>query len=173
MYLPKTKYKKGVAKAGEYMDLKTGKPYIGTVVETYNKEVYPGSIPSEIGPLLVPTNTGNENPTIQGVIPFRPTPTETDYVTGSFTRYFCKDLRTGKVVEIGKDNYKALLLEQRKTLKFISINWLIRGKEEDTVVGKYLYPGIRSHNTDTINQAEEELPGIKTQVLTDPIQYLK
>ena len=101
-------------------------------------------------------------------------PTERDYTQGFFVRYFIQDLRDGKIVEVDQDTFTQERTERKIHRRTYQLNWLIRGKIEDYVFENgYSYPGIRSQNQELINQGEKSLPGIGSQVLINPIQFVK
>ena len=173
MYIPKIKQIAGGKVAGKLLDIKTGLQYFGKFVKDYKGNFFKGSqITSKSEPLLyVPDVKAIERElNLQTV--FR-SPSEQEYTKGSFTRYFVKDSRTGRVVEVDEPQY----LQQRKTNKLyrraLKIEWYITGEPEDQIINGYLYPGTKSKNQDVIKQAEEILPGIGEQILKDPGQCVK
>ena len=101
------------------------------------------------------------------------TPSSADYTKGTFIRYFVKDSRLNRVVEVDKPKY----VEQRKSGKLyrrtLKIMWYITGDPEDQTIKGYVYPGLKKKNQDVIDKAEQILSGIGKQVLTDTSQFVK
>jgi len=102
--------------------------------------------------------------------PVQPSPQ--DYEKGTFPRYFCKDARTGKIIEVGIDNYKALKSQSKLNRRTLKIEWYVTGNPEDEIINGYLHPGTKAKNLDVIAQAEKVLPGIGEQILKDPSQFV-
>lgn len=172
MYLPKSKQKAGGKPPGKLVDPKTGLAFLGAFVKDHLGNFFKGSkITSKSQPLeLIPEDTEDPKSTFVNV---KRTPSEKDYTKGSFTRFFAKDGRTGKVVELDKEKY----LDQRKQGKLyrrtLKIEWYVTGDPEDQIINGYLYPGTKAKNQDVINQAEKILPGIGEQILKDPSQFVR
>lgn len=96
--------------------------------------------------------------------------------TPTFKRYFARDKQNGKILEINVNVYKALKTQQ-PTYYFprydiLELEWALQGSIEDTVVGKFTAPGIKSTNLRTVDKAEAKLPGIK-RYLSNPLQFVK
>ena len=108
-----------------------------------------------------------------GISTVHVTPSSADYTKGTFIRYFVKDSRLNRVVEVDKPKY----VEQRKSGKLyrrtLKIMWYITGDPEDQTIKGYVYPGLKKKNQDVIDKAEQILSGIGKQVLTDTSQFVK
>jgi hypothetical protein len=81
------------------------------------------------------------------------------------TRYFAKyaTQRDGIIYEIDGGQYS--LIEQNPLFRKTTIDWIIRGKLEDTILtlpsgDNILIKGVISQNKSLLGLAEEELPGI-------------
>lgn len=181
MYLPKSKYKKENASGNNFVDKVTGAPYTGPVVADFLGRFFKGSSPLNLGSELrkVPNIITLENLTEtqsegnQTLLHKYLTPTQQDYDKGTFSRFFCKDSRTGRIVEIDQDSYNDIRKQQKLYLRVLNIEWYITGNPEDEIINGYLYPGTKAKNRDVIVQAEEILPGIGEQILKDPGQFVK
>ena len=101
------------------------------------------------------------------------TPNEAQYEKGAFPRYFVKDGRTGKIIEVDQDKYNTQKKENKLYRRVLRIEWYITGNPEDEIINGYLYPGTKAKNQDVINQAEKILPGIGEQILKDPGQFVR
>ena len=121
------------------------------------------NIPSILFDTLGDTNTKNKFAvTITNV---RPTVTQQDIQSKVKTRYFAKyaTQRNGTVYEITGGVYSNLL--NNSLFLKTSIDWIIVGKLEDTVLtlpsgDNILIKGVLSQNKILVALAEEELPGI-------------
>ena len=121
------------------------------------------NIPSILFDTLGDTNTKNKFAvTITNV---RPTITQQDIQSKVKTRYFAKyaTQRNGTVYEITGGVYSNLL--NNSLFLKTSIDWIIVGKLEDTVLtlptgDNILIKGVLSQNKILVALAEEELPGI-------------
>ena len=100
-------------------------------------------------------------------------PSTADYNKGVLKRYFCKDSRTNKIIEVGTEKYKLFKQESKLYRRVIRIEWYITGEAEDQIIDGYLYPGTKAKNQDVINKAEKILPGIGAQILKDPSQFVR
>jgi hypothetical protein len=172
MYLPKSKQKKGGKPQGKLIDPKSGLPFLGAFVMDHLGNLFKGTkITSKSEPLeLIPDETEDPKSTFVNV---KRTPSEKDYSKGTFTRFFAKDGRTGKVVELDKEKYLAQKKEGKLYRRTIKIEWYVTGNPEDEIINGYLYPGTKAKNQDVINQAEKILPGIGEQILKDPGQFVR
>ncbi len=81
------------------------------------------------------------------------------------TRYFAKytTQRNGLVYELDGGQYS--LIQQNPLFRKTTIDWIIRGKLEDTILtlpsgDNILIKGVISQNKTLVGLAEEELPGI-------------
>ena len=87
-------------------------------------------------------------------------------------RYFVKDTRTGKIYELTKKRFVMFKREGRTTVKLLKLEWKIKGDPEDQIMNGYLYPGLKAQNEDITKQANLVLPGIRSQILKDPAQFV-
>lgn len=101
---------------------------------------------------------------------YYPTPTEEDYLNGYLDRYFIRDRRTQRIIEVDKKGYTKA--KARKSFKRITLKWVLKGPAEDQIIGKYLYPGAESQNKNIVDQAEEHLKGLR-EYIKDYKQFVK
>jgi hypothetical protein len=94
-----------------------------------------------------------------------PTITNQDIQSKVKTRYFAKytSHRNGTIYEITQSTYSTI--SNNSLFRKTSINWILRGKLEDTVLTlpngeNILIKGVISQNKTLVALAEEELPGI-------------
>ena len=172
MYIPKIKQKVGGEILGILIDPKTNIRYTGQFVKDYNGNYYKGtSITSKSESLtFVPDESIARE---AGFYSDSISPTDKDYKKGFFIRYFAKDSRNGKIIEMNKRNYLAKQQEPKLYVRTAKVAWNITGELEDQKLNGYLYPGVRSKNIDVTKKAEEELPGIGTQILNNPDQFVR
>lgn len=172
MYIPKIKQKVGGKILGILIDPKTNIRYTGEFVKDFQGKYYKGtSITSKSETLIfvpdekVAREAGFYSDTIS--------PTEKDYKKGFIIRYFAKDSRNGKIIELNKKNYLIKVQESKLYIRTAKISWNITGEVEDQELNGYLFPGVRSKNIDVTKKAEEELPGIEVQILNNPDQFVR
>lgn len=171
MYLPKSKQKKGGKPAGKLIDPKSGLPFLGKFVMDHLGNFFKGDkITSKSQSLeFIP---GEEEDPKSSFVNVRRSPSAKDYAKGSFTRFFAKDGRTGRVVELDKEKYLDQKRQGKLYRRTLKIEWYVTGNPEDEIINGYLYPGTKAKNQDVINQAEKILPGIGEQILKDPGQFV-
>ena len=172
MYIPKIKQKVGGKILGILIDPKTNIRYTGEFVKDFQGKYYKGtSITSKSETLIfvpdekVAREAGFYSDTIS--------PTEKDYKKGFIIRYFAKDSRNGKIIELNKKNYLIKVQESKLYIRTAKISWNITGEVEDQELNGYLFPGVRSKNIDVTKKAEGELPGIEVQILNNPDQFVR
>ena len=172
MYIPKIKQKVGGKILGILIDPKTNIRYTGEFVKDFQGKYYKGtSITSKSETLIfvpdekVAREAGFYSDTIS--------PTEKDYKKGFIIRYFAKDSRNGKIIELNKKNYLIKVQESKLYIRTAKISWNITGEVEDQELNGYLFPGVRSKNIDVTKKAEEKLPGIEVQILNNPDQFVR
>jgi len=172
MYIPKIKQKVGGKILGKLIDPKTNIRYTGEFVKDFQGKYYKGtSITSKSETLIfvpdesIAREAGFYSDTIS--------PTEKDYKKGFIIRYFAKDSRNGKIIELNKKNYLIKVQESKLYIRTVKISWNITGEVEDQELNGYLFPGVRSKNIDVTKKAEEELPGIEVQILNNPDQFVR
>lgn len=157
MYLPKSKYKTSVAKPGEYID-SSGKEYVGSIVETFTGDVYPGKTPQTMGAKLTAI-LGKA--TSKTAVMIKRVPTEAEYEAGIMTRYFIQNLRTKKIIEVLPDYAKTWQESSKEQL--VNLYWRLTGSQAR----------VESYNQMSIQIAELQMPGLKDQILTDPLQFYR
>jgi hypothetical protein len=173
MYLPKTKYKAAAAKAGSFIDKLNGNQYTGPVIQDFLGRFFKGKTPSDNGGELEYQDSVDSPQGETMFVSKFPKPAADNYAKGVFPRYFCKDSRTNKIIELDTDGYKKFKSESKLYRRTLRIEWYVTGNPEDQIINGYLYPGTKTKNQDVINQAEEILPGIGKQILKDPGQFVK
>ena len=176
MYIPKSKQKKGTKPQGNLIDPLTGLKFNGKFIQDFLGNFFKGDkITSNSKPLtLVPFSNVDDskkygNSFTSSII----TPPTLAYDRGFFSRFFCKDSRSNKIIEMNKDRYLAEKKDKKLYRRVIKIEWYVTGNPEDEIINGYLYPGTKSKNQDVINQAEKLLPGIGEQILKDPSQFVR
>lgn len=172
-YVPKHKLKLGGKVPGKLIDPSTGRQFLGKFVQDYKGNYFKGSeVTSKSEPLLLVKDADAEEKAL-GLRTVYVKPTPEDYSKGTFIRYFVGDSRSKRVIEVDKAKYLEQKKESKLYRKTLKINWYIKGELEDQTINGYIYPGVKAKNQDVIDQAEKQLPGIGTQALTDPTQFVK
>lgn len=166
MFLPKSKYKGPFTATGGEKELlvkDTLKPYRGPYILTYKNQYFAGKTPQEAKQELVLKSVYEENEQSKNkIIPPKATivqPSEKDYKNKSFTRYFTKDKRSGKILEVDKTEFNRV--KKIPAHLTVSLNWYLEGPAEDTRYRGYMYYGASTRNRNTVLEANKSLPGIK------------
>ena len=163
MWLPAFKYLKGLlALRGQFM-LPSGEPYEGPYHELYNGETYTGSAPN-VDAIRIYADDSEPHlpePSYEEKIVTEPVfPTPEDYDKGFFLRYYIKDNRNGKIIEVKKDTYKEKTKE--KFLSGIDVKWILDKPVKDIFNQGYLYKGAITRNKENVKKASLELKGLDT-----------
>ena len=110
MYIPKSKQNKNVKPEGNLIDPETGLKFNGKFIQDFLGNFFKGDkITSNSKNLdLVPFSDVDDTVKYgSNFISAKVTPPASAYDKGTFTRYFCKDSRSNKIVELNKDRYLA------------------------------------------------------------------
>lgn len=94
----------------------------------------------------------------------------------SFKRYFAKDIRTEKIVEISLQTYTDLKNRDSKyyypNFTIAEIVWVVEGPVADTQSGSYIVPGVATQNRNAVQRAERFIPGLSNYI-TDYLQFVR
>lgn len=163
-YLPKIKQLVGGKLNGILKDPLTGLKFAGSFVRDFKGNFFKGkSVTPDSKPLeFVPDGKVSTDEVFRNV---SVSPSGTDYNKGVFVRYFARDTRDGKVVELDKISYLKIQKEKKLYRKTLKVQWFIKGNPEDEIINNYLYPGVKAKNADVAKKAEKLLPGITDQHL--------
>ena len=182
MYYPKYKIKENLYTLGkEYSLFNTNEEYVGYYYELYNGEKYTGKNPNE-GPskLLkqyvipntqlnvvydnIPKNIPNVK-IFKNIQTYHPILGNDDYNKGYIIRYFCKKFNNISVFEISKETFEDILNKQGNydhiLYQITSLNWVIKGKLEDSYENNILIPGVVTINKNTVSTKENTFKGIQ------------
>jgi hypothetical protein len=170
-YLPKIKQLVGGKLKGFLKDPSTGLKFAGSFVRDFKGNFFKGtSITPNSKPLtFVPEGTVSEDEVFRNV---HVSPSSNDYSKGNMVRYFARDTRDGKVVELDKVSYLKVQKEKKLYRKTLKVQWYIKGNPENEIINGYMYPGLKAKNEDVANKAEKLLPGIKSQQLSNYAQFV-
>jgi|TARA_R110000822_G_scaffold58694_2_gene146708 hypothetical protein len=170
-YLPKIKQLVGGKLNGILKDPSTGLKFAGSFVRDFKGNFFKGkSVRPDSKPLeFVPDGKVSTDKLFRNVAV---SPTGADYTKGVFIRYFARDTRDGKVVELDKISYLKIQKEKKLYRKTLKIQWNIKGNPEDEVINNYLYPGVKAKNADVAKKAEKLLPGITSQQLNNYSKFV-
>ena len=168
-YLPETKKKKGKL-LGKLLDVASGAPFLGSFFQDHLGNFFKGKGMSDNPEPLLFQPDKKEEETDKKFFNRYLQPSDKDYQKGKLTRYFVKDIPSGKVAELDKNAYIKQKKENKPYRKFHKLDWLVSGLVEDTNIKGYDAEGIKSKNEKTILAAERALPGIGN-VLNDGAQF--
>ena len=166
MYLPKSKYKGPFTAADgakKVLVLDTKEIYKGKYFVTYKDELYEGRFPKEAGRQLIFESVllKKEKESSRELKP-QPSlviPTEKDYESKKFKRYFSRDKRSGKIIELNRKEFNNL--KKYPSYMGLELEWWIEGPVEDTLYNNYLYKGAATRNRETINKRKKAFKGIE------------
>jgi len=160
MYLPKNKYRIKTTLGAELKD-SSGIDYIGSYIELSNGTIYAGSDLDNIEGLLSRVKKINLKNIPQPYNDYYG-PTVFDYKNGFFIRYFIRDNRDGKIVEVGLRQFK----EKRK-LKYVTagkVEWILKGPGDNKRINGVEFKGAGERNKESIRILGKTLKGIENFV---------
>ena len=172
MYIPKIKQVVGPKLAGFLKDKMTGLKFNGSFVKDYRGKFFKGTRVTDNSEELEFVPDGSSISVDEYFRNVYRTPNTGDYVQGTFIRYFARDRRDGKVVELDKVSYLKVHKEKKLYRKTLKVQWYIKGNPENEIINGYMYPGLKAKNEDVANKAEKLLPGIKSQQLSNYAQFV-
>ena len=166
MYLPKSKYKGPFTAADgakKVLVLDTKEIYKGKYFVTYKDELYEGRFPKEAGRQLIFESVllKKEKESSRELKP-QPSlviPTEKDYESKKFKRYFSRDKRSGKIIELNRKEFNNL--KKYPSYMGLELEGWIEGPVKDTLYNNYLYKGAATRNRETINKHKKAFKGIE------------
>lgn len=174
MYIPKVKYKVGGKIDGFLIDPKTGRRFLGDFVQDYKGTFYKGTTINSTSEVLEFKKEDSENENkVEGLKFIYRKPTEKDYEAGFFARYFVRDETTNKVVEVDRAKYIEVRKSKVRIYSTLKLDWLISGESEDTYIDNFRVPGLATLNSEIIKQNSKHLKGLDTQVLKDPLEFVR
>jgi len=146
---------------GEFL-LPNGEPYEGSYHKLYNGETYTGSAPSKDAIRIFQDDSEPHIPLpeYEDKIVSEPVfPEPEDYKKGFFLRYFIKDTRNGKIIEVNKQTSQKKLEE--KYFQGISLKWILDKPVKDIFNQGYLYKGAATRNKENTTKASLEMKGLE------------
>ena len=175
MYVPKVKYKEGGKLEGKLIDPKTGREYLGKFVQDYKGRFFKGTAITSKSETLDYVVKGAEEKTRLKKLKFvYRKPTEKDYKLGYFTRYFIRDEVYNRVVELDKAKYIEIRSLRRPLLyTHYQLDWIIVGKPEDSYINGHRVFGVATLNTNLTLEGAKILKGLDTQVLKNPLEFVR
>jgi hypothetical protein len=163
MYLPKSKYSTPKhTRGGEYRT-PTGQGYTGFYFTTYEDRHFTGKQPGKNNMelfLITPEAPGEKETQF---LPDIILPTLSDRINGLYYRYYVKDKRTNRVIEVEKSKYFELL--GNNYIGGTKIQWTLKGPAEDIVVDRYTYQGAEKKNIEAVEIQDRQLPGLKDYII--------
>lgn len=162
MYLPKSKYKKAKYTRGEEFLLPDKKPYTGWCFETYTQTVYTGKSPGNSNIELTRIDADAVSKNELKFLPEIVEESTLDRTKPTFKRYYIKDTRNGRIIEVLKESYYKYT--SKTYIKGIELDWRIQGPIETVFKGKYLYEGAESKNKKTVDGFNNLLSGLSDYI---------
>lgn len=161
-WLPAFKFVKGLlAQEGQFL-LPSGQPYIGSYHKLYNGETYTGSVPSKNSVQIFEDDSEPhlpQNNYEDKLVSENAHPDPNDYERGFFNRYFIKDTRGGKIIEVKKSTFDEKSKE--KYLLSTTLKWILQKPVKDIFNQGFLFKGAATRNKENTQKASLEMPGIE------------
>lgn len=120
-------------------------------VNSFNDVVTKPSIPyilatSTNNPTNANLNKALNNQSLNGLVPYYPTPSQSEYQIGYFNRYFAKNVTgPGYIVEISKSDYASIkngaYNDTTVLYEIINLLWQLTGPLKDTRISQYQIQG--------------------------------
>ena len=171
LYLPEHKKKKGKKLGGKLLDILSGALFLGAFFQNHLGQFFKGKgMTANPEPLLFVPDKPSEEETDKKFFNRYIKPSKKDYEKGDITRFFVKDIPSGKVAELDKKAYIRQQKENKPYRKFHKLNWKVTGSTDDIEIKGYSAKGTKSINQQTILEAEIALPGIGN-ILNDASQF--
>lgn len=162
MYLPKSKYKEAKYSRGEEFYLPNKKSYIGWYFETYKKEFFTGKTPGTGNLLLTRKDAESVNKDTLNFIPETIQPDSTDMEKGKFKRFYVKDTRNKRIIEVGKEKYYKFTA--KSYIQGVELDWITKGPKDDLMKDQYKYQGAESKNKQTVQTYNNMMEGLKEYI---------
>lgn len=185
-YYPKNRIKTNLqTRGGEF--LLNGVEYSGLYYITYDQKAYTGATPYSananlplvpIGGLDVISRT-TTSLSLQELTPYYPKPTDSDYATGYFYRYFGKRAnQPGSIVEISRDNFLNIrsrnIQENDYLYQVFDILWKLTGpRYNDRKNKQYVVAGVYDTNKRIVESQNKVYPGLKEYIGEDYTKFAK
>lgn len=167
MYYPKNKIKTNLyANIGEFVYSNDLSPFSGYYYSLYNGKFFEGKSPTKNNKQIIPSSQAlnsetdpvpenkpnylldSDNPTTSYIVisgqsrklptSYYPQPTEQDYRTGQFRRYFCRKVNENIFLEINKTDYEALFNQDPNYVFSLYIPfylyWYLTGDKDQTAI---------------------------------------
>jgi len=167
LYLPEHKKKK-LDKLGKLIDAASGLAFLGKFFQNHLGQFFKGDrLDENSEPLIFIPDEKEED--ARELFDRFPVPTDKQYAKGISKRYFVKDIPSGKVVELDKNNYFKQKREGKPYRKFFSLDWNITGNLEDQTINGFAAEGLKSKNQKVIEDAAKQLPGIENVLKPDQL----
>lgn len=165
MWIPAFKVLKGlIAQAGQFL-LPSGAPYTGPYHKYYNGKTYTGSTPSKDAVEIFADDSEPHLPLPEYedlLVSEQTGPEPEDYDRGYFYRYFVKDNRNGKIIEVKKETQTKKLKEQY--LSGVELKWIITKPVKDIFNQGYLFKGSATRNKENVMKANLDMKGLDNYI---------
>jgi hypothetical protein len=100
---------------------------------------------------------------------FSPSPTISDYKSGSIIRWFVRKINEGPPLEVNETDWN--LVSTDWWIR-VSTDWKISGQRNTTVQNGLTIKGVQEQNESSIVKLQRSISDIRL-ILTDPLQYWK
>ncbi len=172
-FIPKVKTKVGGKVPGKLIDKETGRQYLGEFIQDYKGNFYKGTNITSSSEKLLLQKPKPKTTTVEGLRFIYTKPTEKDYAKGTFKRYFVRDVTINKVVEVDKKKYLEYTKLNKPYYITYELDWNITGIKKDYFIDNKKVSGVESKNKELTTEAEKNIPGISSQILKDPAQFVR
>lgn len=125
---------------------------------------YNESIATEYGSVKIGTNFSSVEP-----VPFRPYPSNDDYVLGIIQRVFVKRINDVRVIEISPETASGI---STSLYKILYVNWRISGPRLSSIInGVCESKGVQDNNLEEISRIKIETGIDLSTMLPNPLDF--
>lgn len=158
MFLPKIKISPPKFTVGDLLKKADGSAFKGYYFEDYRGRYYEGKTPAESKGRLYLAQTLSAEKDIEKFVSLPIKPTVKSYETGILRRYYLKDTRNGKIIEVNKDTY--LTETEKLYIEGTTIDWIIQAPARDILIEGRLFQGAATRNQLKVQQADQKVKGL-------------
>lgn len=158
MFLPKIKISPPKFTVGDLLKRPDGTEFKGYYFEDYRGRFFEGKTPADSKGELLPIEITGVDPDTEKFVSLPIKPTVKSYETGILRRYYLKDTRNGKIIEVNKDTY--LTETEKLYIEGTTIDWIIQAPARDILIEGRLFQGAATRNQLKVQQADQKVKGL-------------
>ena len=159
MFIPKSKYSTSKHTPGREF-LLNGKRYIGWYIQLSTGEYYTGKVFDTKSVKLESVKNTGETEIIYPFHDVKTSPSPKDIQNKTWTRYFLRDKRNSRIIEVDKERYG--LFRVKPYVIRVTLDWVLQGPAENLIINGYQYYGAAHKNKVAAEALEPTMPGLST-----------